>query len=184
MDKANDETNETPTIIGTHSESDSIASLSIGDTWESTNCLISTQIKSTEEPQESHTPTSLVPAVPDDISPTVTNITEQMENDIKNTIRDICLGKDDISVKASIRQYIDSKLTRLMDQKHTSLVNFEQKVSQIDKLCTEIGESKNNLETLEDQYKKGSEKIHTRLHWINSRMMNTSLNSRRNLRLR
>ena len=157
---SNDGGHESPTIIGTPSGSESsIDSLSIGDTWESTNQMNRTTSPADDRSQI-NTPTSVVSPVPEDISPTVTKITKQMNRDIKQTITAVreADSNDNNHLKISTRQYIDAEVQRLIDEKATHLQGLEDKVSRMEKLFDDIQTSKENLDTLEDQYKKGSER--------------------------
>ena len=68
------------------------------------------------------------------------------------------------------RQYIDDKLQQILQERHPSLLNLEGKVRRMEKLCNNLLTTKTRLNEIEDNYKKGSEKVHTRMHWVNTKM--------------
>jgi len=173
----NNDQQETPTIVPTPSGNESIESLSIGDTWASTPRPVTATNQFDTQISATNTPTSVEHPVKQrllkEVSPTNNNITDRMKESIPTSfkfVRSPSTTDEDMDFQGITRRFVTTEIERILQEKHPSLLNLEGRIERMDKLCNDVLMARNKFEVVEEQYKKGSEKVHSRLHWLHTKM--------------
>lgn len=137
----------------------SIGSLSIGDTWEDT------KNKSTgNAPVSIQSPHAASPPTKDVVSQSVTNIAEQMDQDIQETLQDIQTPSKDYTsdLQTNIKQFIQSEINAQLQfslQDSTSYLHIDT-----------LTQSRAIIDKHEEEYKESAAKIRGRMEWVNANM--------------
>ena len=136
----------------------SIGSLSIGETWGSTNQqqLVPSQVQATS--------TTASVQSPENISKSVTHITNVMEQDISDTMAAITSPTKDYTddLQSNIKDFVQSAIKTELQTYIAQHASFLQ--------TNELKKTQELLAYLHTEYKAGADQLRGRMEWVNNNM--------------
>ena len=162
------QTLNTPTSLPiTQDDSSSIANLSVADTWEKTNIGNITH----ESSPSANNNTTIDVSLKSDLR----SLTNAMNNDIEQALTDLQNSPRPTftqPLQSDLRHYIDNAIATAFttNEGSTTMAEISSKLEQIKNLEKEMRTKKEVLNQAEIQYKKASEKMDGRFHFLTSKM--------------
>ena len=146
--------------------------LSMEETWEDMNRKVAHRTP----PQVNKTPVQ-TPAkdvtVDVPVPASVTKITDMMEHDIASTMHDITTHQsgDTVALQTEMKSFITTEINHIWSGKlsdiNLRIVDLDNRINSVKELETNYMQRN---ATLEQEYAQKNDKLHKRLHWVNTKM--------------